>query len=307
MKNLLLSVDGDNVLHQAYYGNKSDARPNGIRINGVVTFFMSLNKILRRGYYDHIFIGWDIQSIHTKRHKILEPHGLIYKGNRTENLTPEQIERRKDIHEQKVLVLELLRACGIPHYVSPVDEGDESDDIVASIAYATPLRCHIATDDKDMYQAISKTVKILNPYKGLVDEVNCIDIFGVDPDKVVDYLTLIGDSSDNLPGIDGCGPKTAIKWLETYGDLKGIVANRHELKGKGGKTLQQMKNGDLLKAVRKCVRLNYNVFPDDHPMIDTDRMHLDTIRAYIKRNEDEIQEIRARLGITGKLMPELGL
>lgn len=307
MNNLLLAVDGDNVLHHAYYGNKSDARPNGIRINGLVTFFMSINKIIRRGYYDHLFIGWDIQSIHTKRHKILEPFGLVYKGSRTENLTPEQIERRKDIHEQKVLVMELLTACGIPSYVSPIKKGDESDDIIASIAHATHLDCHIASTDKDMYQSISNKVKILNPNKGLVDLVNCIDVFGVDPKKVVDYLTLIGDDSDSLPGIDGCGPKTAIQWLEKYGNLKGVVANRHELKGKGGKTLQELPNADLLKAVRKCVRLNYNVFEEGHPMLDTDRMHLDTIRSHIKRNDDEIQSILKRLGITGKIMPELGL
>lgn len=305
-KPLLLAIDGDNILHHAYYGNKSPANEKGIRINGVTTFFGMLNKLLRHDYYTHVMVAWDVHHVKTRRYSILAKYNIVYK-NREEGLTEEQIVRRKEIHEQKRLVQQFLDLLGIYQYTSPhEDKADEADDILGSISRELGMRCHIATNDKDMLQAITNDVSVLHHKTGIIDPMGCEDTFGVEPSLVVDYLTLLGDKVDNIPGIDGCGPKTAIKLLEQYGDFKGIYKNRHMLKGQVAKsfTLLECFNNDkeYLKAIRRCLRLNYRVFEKDGVELDGEVFSLEHVQFHVNKNRKAIDKLRDKLGYNGTYM-----
>lgn len=302
---LLLAVDGDNLLHNAYHGNKHfKGAKDGVAINGVVTFFGMLNKILRRGYYTHLMVAWDVKYTKTRRFSILEKHGIVYK-DRESKLNDEQIARRLDIHEQKRIVMKLLNEYGIPYYISPHEsDADEADDILASISRSAKMDVHIATTDKDLYQTINKRVSIYNTrLSKLITGVNCEDVFGVEPDKVVDYLRLLGDSSDNIPGIKGCGNKTAIKLLEEYGDFATIYANRRKLKGAVSKTFAELdanpEHKQYLLDIKKCIKLNYKIFKEDADFmsgIATQSMCLDNIKARVMKNRKQILKAKNAIG-----------
>jgi DNA polymerase I len=120
-------------------------------------------------------------------------------------------------------------------------EGVESDDLLASQAVALAREGHdvlVVSSDKDFAQIVDDRIKIMlpppsaNPKLGwrMMDAAGVVEKFGVPPAQIADYLALVGDTSDNIPGVDGVGPKTAAKWLQTYGDLEGILANAGELK-----------------------------------------------------------------------------
>lgn len=309
MEPLLLAVDGDNILHHAYHGNKSPVNEKGFRLNGVITFFGMINKMLRRGYYTHLVVAWDVHHTKTLRHKILGKHSIVYK-NREANLIPEQIERRKEIHDQKEIVKNLLTLLGIPHYTSPhEEEADEADDILATIAYGTDMAVHIATNDKDMYQTICPNVSVYNHHKGVVDWINCYTVFGVEPTQIADYLALCGDSVDNIPGVNGVGHVTAVKLLAEYGNFRGVLKARSKIKGKVGKSLEEIAAKedykDYVKTIKRCVRLNYEALDDGLIEVLVEKGSLYNISSSVKRNKKSIAKIKTGYGIEGLLMKEL--
>lgn len=310
MKNAkyLLAVDADNTLHRAYYGNPSQEKPAGVRINGVTTFFSSLNKLLRRNYYDHLVTAWDIKSTSLKRASTLMQFGIVYK-DRESGLSPEQMERRLEIHKQKILCHKLLVAMGVPSLFSDKKfDGVEADDILACIAKKVKLKqVDILTSDKDLAQLISAKIQIYNPYKkARIDEFDCSDVYGVEAHQIVDYLCLVGDSADNVPGIKGCGPKTAIKLLEQYGSLESIFYNRKHIKGAVGKTLNAQDHIPF-DILRQVLTVDTNVYKKGDPRLDPATMKISNIRNHIDENKAEITVLKECMGISGLLIPELGI
>ena len=310
MKNAkyLLAVDADNTLHRAYYGNSSNEKPMGIRINGVITFFRSINLLLRRNYYDHLFTAWDIKSSLLQRASVLAPYNIIYK-DRESGLTEEQLVRRAEIHQQKIICHKLLVAMGIPSVFSDSKvNGVEADDILATVAKKVKLKkVDILSSDKDLAQLISGKISIYNPHKKvIVDEFDCEDHYGVPPEQVVDYLCLVGDDADNIPGIKGCGPKTALKLLDTYGSLEDIVSNMKHIKGAVGNVLR---SGDHLpiEVLREVITVNTEVYKKGDPRLNPDTMNLELIREHIQNNRDVIEGLKQSVGLEGDLMPELGI
>ena len=307
-KSYLLAVDGDNALHRAYYGNPSTEKPMGYRINGVITFFRSINKMLRRNYYNHLAVAWDIRSTLLKRADILEPYGVIYK-DRESGLSPEQLVRRKEIHEQKIMCHNLLNAMGVPSLISPKKTGGyEADDILATLA----KRCKVSlvdilTTDKDLAQILSRKISIMNPAKNKrITAMDCEDFFGVEPDSIVDLLCLLGDSSDNVPGIKGCGPVTALKLLQQYGSLEEILLNKQHIKGSVGKTLV---SGDHipLDVIRSVIEVDCKVYKKGDTRLDPVTMSFDTIQENIDSNLEEIKKLKESLGIEGDLLAEFNI
>ena len=310
MKNAryLLAVDADNTLHRAYYGNSSTDAPKGIRINGVITFFRSINLLLRRNYYDHLLTAWDIKSSMLKRATLLSPYGIIYK-DRESGLTAEQLQRRKEIHEQKIICHKILVAMGIPSLFSDKKtNGVEADDILATVAKRVRLKqVDILTSDKDLAQLIDQKISIYNPHKKTrVTEFDCDEVYGVEAHLIVDYLALLGDSADNVPGIKGCGHKTAIKLLEEYGDLDSILLNAEHIKGSVGKTLKAQDHLPI-DVLREVLTVNTKVYKKDDPRLDPKTMSLELIKEHIESNRSVIEEIKDSVGIEGDLIPELGI
>ena len=116
--------------------------------------------------------------------------------------------------------------------------GVEADDVIGTLAEQArqkKLNTVISTGDKDMTQLVCESVSVVNTMSGeLLDESGVIKKFGVDPDHITDYLALIGDKSDNVPGVDKVGPKTAVKWLQEYSDIEGVINNAESIGGKVG-------------------------------------------------------------------------
>jgi DNA polymerase-1 len=133
----------------------------------------------------------------------------------------------------------VIRALGLP--LLCVD-GVEADDVIGTLATratALGLRTLVATSDKDMAQLVDDHVTLVNTMtKSYIDSQGVIDKFGVRADQIIDYLALVGDSVDNIPGIQGVGPKTAAKWLQQYGLLDQVIAHAGEIKGKVGDNLR---------------------------------------------------------------------
>src|SRR5256886_6702440 len=149
-------------------------------------------------------------------------------------------ELQQDFDRSVERIAQLLAAFGVPLVGV---EGYEADDVIGTLAThaaGAGFRVVIVSGDKDFYQLIGPNVVLLNPGRGgpaaveeqWVDESNASERLGVPPARVVDYLALVGDSSDNIPGVKGVGDKTALELIQAYGDLDGILARAAEIPGK---------------------------------------------------------------------------
>lgn len=151
-------------------------------------------------------------------------------------------------------LLELLRAMGLPLLIM---EGVEADDVIGTLAHQAELQrlpVIISTGDKDMAQLVSQHVTLINTMTNqTLDEAGVKEKFGVTPAQIIDYLTLVGDTSDNIPGVPKCGPKTAVKWLDHYHTLDALVADAHAISGKIGDYLRQ--SLDQLPLSKKLVTI----------------------------------------------------
>ncbi len=222
----LILVDGSSYLYRAYHAlpplTTSAGRPTGA-VYGVVNM---LKKLLREHQPTRMAVVFDAKG-KTFREDIYPQ----YKANR-----PPMPE---DLAAQVEPLHALVRALGLPLVVEP---GVEADDVIATLARRAVQqgqRVLISTGDKDLAQLVNDHITLVNTMTDTVlDRQGVIEKFGVPPELIVDYLALMGDKIDNVPGVDGVGPKTAVKWLAAYGSLQGIMDNADEFKGKAGENLR---------------------------------------------------------------------
>ena len=139
-------------------------------------------------------------------------------------------------------------------------EGIEADDVIGTLAVAARqqgFKVIVSTGDKDMAQLVDDHTFLVNTMKNeILDREGVIKKFGVPPERIIDYLSLIGDTSDNIPGVSKVGPKTAVKWLSQYGSLKDIIENAASIKGVVGENLRQ--SLEWLPQARTLVTINSN-------------------------------------------------
>ncbi len=144
-----------------------------------------------------------------------------------------------DLRAQVEPMLSLVGALGLP--ILRID-GVEADDVIGTLALqaaAAGMDVIISTGDKDMAQLVNPNVKLVNTMtNSTLDEAGVLAKFGVRPNQIIDYLALVGDSVDNIPGVEKCGPKTAAKWLSEHQDLDTVIANAHSIGGKIGENLR---------------------------------------------------------------------
>ncbi len=223
---LLLLIDGSSYLYRAFHAlpplTNSRGQPTGA-IYGVINM---LRTLLRDYDPDYVAVVFDAKG-KTFRDELFEQ----YKAHRPP--MPEELQAQVEpLHE-------LVRAMGLPCLVV---EGVEADDVIGTLtqqARAAGLRTVISTGDKDMAQLVDEDVTLVNTMSNTtLDSQGVEEKFGVRPRQIVDYLALIGDSADNIPGIPGVGPKTAAKWLRQYGNLDELVAHADDIKGKIGDKLR---------------------------------------------------------------------
>ena len=250
-KEKLLLVDGSSYLYRAFHAlpdlRSSDGRPTGA-IYGVLNMLQRLIKSERPDYLSVIF---DTPA-KTFRHDIFP----AYKANRQK--TPEDlIAQIEPLHQ-------LIINLGLP--LIAVD-GVEADDVIGTLALEADkkgIKTLIATGDKDMAQLVTENIHLIDTMKDLrMGPAEVKEKFGIQPDRFIDYLTLAGDTSDNIPGVEKVGPKTAIKWINEYGSLDGVIQNADQIKGKIGENLNAaLDRLDLFKTLVtiKCdVQMDSNI------------------------------------------------
>lgn len=232
--NKLLIIDGSSVMFRAYHAIPELTNSKGTPTNAVYGFIMTVRKLLRAVEPDYVAVAFDLKGP-THRTEIYED----YKANRQE--TPETLV------EQIPLIKEAARGLSIPILEL---EGYEADDIIGTVTKSFEGEggtVVIATGDKDMFQLVTDKVTVLNHANDKTytsEEV--MEKMGVGPGHIIDLLGFAGDSSDNIPGVPGIGPKTAAKLIAAYGTMEEIYDNVEDLKGKQRERLVDNKDQALL-------------------------------------------------------------
>lgn len=225
-KKRLILVDGASYLYRAFHAMPHLANSSGQPTGAVYGVTNMVKKLLADEAPSHMAVIFDAPG-KTFRHEMYSE----YKANRP--------PMPSDMRTQIDYVHEIIKALGIPLLQ---ESGVEADDVIGTLTtQATKARLDVlvSTGDKDLAQLVNKRVMLVDTMKGVTYDIDgVIEKYGVAPERIVDYLALIGDTSDNVPGVNKVGPKTAVKWLEQYGSLDGIVAAADEIKGKVGENLR---------------------------------------------------------------------
>ena len=274
-KEKLLLVDGSSYLYRAFHAlpdlRSSDGRPTGA-IYGVLNM---LQKLIKSERPDYLSVVFDT-PVKTFRHDIFPE----YKANRQK--TPEDLIAQIEPLHQAIINL------GLP--LIAVD-GVEADDVIGTLAMEAEkknIKTLIATGDKDMAQLVTENIHLIDTMKDIrMGPREVLEKFGILPERFIDYLTLAGDTSDNIPGVEKVGPKTAIKWINEYGSLEGVIQNADQIKGKIGDNLNAAL--DQLDLFKTLVTIKCDV--------QTDSNFSDLIIG--ESNEDLLHEQLSDLGLHG--------
>ena len=244
-KKLLVLIDGSSYLHRAFHAlpplTTSKGEPTGA-IYGVINM---IRKTLSDHKPDYIAVVFDAKGKNFRHEMYPE-----YKANRP--------PMEEDLKIQVKPLHEIIRAMGLPLLIL---DGVEADDVIGTIAREAAKKetaTLISTGDKDMAQLVEPDITLVNTMSSTtMDEAGVKTKFGVEPKQIVDYLTLVGDTSDNISGVSGVGPKTAVKWLEEYGTLINIIEHKDMIKGKVGDNLRA--SLDRLPLVSQLVTIRDNL------------------------------------------------
>jgi DNA polymerase-1 len=224
----LVLVDGSSYLFRAYHARGVNlSSPDGRPTHVIYIALNMLSKLINDEQPDLIGVIFDAKG-KTFRNDIYPQ----YKANRP--------PMPDDLREQIEPLHELIKARGLPLICV---EGVEADDIIGTMsreATEQGYRVVISTGDKDMAQLVNANVTLINTMNNhFMDEAGVVEKFQVRPDQIIDYLALMGDSSDNIPGVPKVGPKTAAKWIAEYGDLDAVIAHADDIPGKVGENLRE--------------------------------------------------------------------
>ncbi|PRY04789.1 DNA polymerase I [Paraburkholderia sp. BL25I1N1] len=246
----LLLVDGSSYLYRAYHAmpdlRSPDGNPTGA-LYGMINMLRRMRKEVTAEYSACVFDA--------KGKTFRDDWYPDYKANRPS--MPDDLSRQiEPIHVA-------VRALGWPLLMI---DGVEADDVIGTLSTEAEKRgmnVIVSTGDKDLAQLVSDHVTLINTMTNeTLDRAGVLAKFGVPPERIVDYLSLIGDTVDNVPGVEKCGPKTAIKWLTQFDSLDGIVAHADEIKGAVGDNLRRAL--DFLPMARKLVTVERNCDMTDH-------------------------------------------
>ncbi len=245
----LLLIDGHSVAYRAFFALPVEnfSTQTGQHTNGVFGFTSMLINVLRDEAPTHIGVAFDV-SRQTFRSELYTE----YKATRS--ATPDEFKGQLD------LVKEVLKALNIPYVDKPGFEADDVIGTLATQAEAQGFDVLICTGDRDAFQLVTENVTVLYPRKGVSDLARMTpavveEKYFATPARYPDLAALVGETSDNLPGVPGVGPKTAAKWLETYGSLEELVAHAGELKGKAATEFQARTESVLLnRQINALVR-----------------------------------------------------
>ncbi len=247
----LVLVDGSSYLFRAYHAlpplTAADGTPTGA-VHGVLNM---LNKLLREQDTEHFAVVFDAPG-KTFRDELYAE----YKSNRP--------PMPDDLREQIQPILDAVEGMGLPLLRI---EGVEADDVIGTLcrrAADSGMQVVVSTSDKDIAQLVSANITLVNTMSDTVlDHEGVVAKFGVKPEQMIDYLALVGDSSDNIPGVPKVGPKTAAKWLGQYDSVDGIIEHAEDIKGKVGESLRE--NIDQLRLSQQLATIRLDVELEHEP------------------------------------------
>lgn len=223
----LVLVDGSSYLFRAYHGLPQLTSPSGHPTGAIYGVLNMLRKLLKDEQPDRVAVVFDAKG-KTFRNDIYPE----YKANRP--------PMPDDLRVQIEPLHQIIEAQGLPLIVVP---GVEADDVIGTMSQQASEQGYqvlISTGDKDMAQLVNANVSLINTMNNhFMDEASVAEKFQVKADQIIDYLALMGDSSDNIPGVPKVGPKTAAKWIGEFGSLQGVMENAADFKGKIGEYLRE--------------------------------------------------------------------
>ncbi len=273
----LLLVDGSSYLYRAFHA-LPDLRTGSGEPTGAIRGVLSMLRVLEADYKS------DFRAV------VFDAKGKTFRDDWYPEYKAHRPSMPEDLVAQIEPLHECIRAAGWPLLMI---DGVEADDVIGTLsqqASAAGIDCVISTGDKDLAQLVNRHVKLVNTMSNeVLDEAGVKAKFGVDPARIVDYLALVGDTSDGVPGVAKVGPKTAVKWLDAYGSLDAIVAHANEIGGAVGENLR--KHLDFLPLGVKLVTVVCDV-----PLPQTV-----TELAPRTADKDKLSELYARLEFKGWL------
>ncbi|MCZ6804374.1 MAG: DNA polymerase I [Proteobacteria bacterium] len=266
----MVLVDGSYYLFRAYHAIRGLSNAKGEPSGAIYGVINMIKKHLTEGGPDYFAIIFDAKG-KTFRHDLYQD----YKANRPP-MPDDLVCQIQPLHD-------LIRALGIPLLMI---EGVEADDVLATLsrqAAASGIKTLVATGDKDLAQMVNDRIHLINTMNDvMLDTAGVENKFGIPPERIIDYLTLVGDSVDNVPGVPKVGPKTAVKWLTEYGSLDEVIAHADDIKGKVGENLREFM--PQIPLSRELVTLKYDVdleyAPEDLIITAPDNSTLKEIYSY---------------------------
>jgi DNA polymerase-1 len=263
-KTTLYLVDGSSYLYRAFHALPNLTNSHGEPTGALLGVANMLRRLINEDQPKHIAVVFDAKGP-TFRHELYPE----YKANRP--------PMPQELRTQVEAILNITKLLGLP--LLQVD-GVEADDVIgtlARLAEESGMDCVISTGDKDMAQLVSERTTLTNTMTDTdLDRAGVRKVFDVDPEQFVDFLALTGDKSDNIPGVEKCGPKTAAKWLNDWGSLDEIIAHADEIGGKIGENLRaaldQLPLSRELATIRRDLDLGCQ--PGELLRAETDRQAL---------------------------------
>ncbi|MBI5793281.1 MAG: DNA polymerase I [Rhodocyclales bacterium] len=223
----LLLVDGSSYLYRAFHALPDLRTANG-QPTGAIRGVLSMLRVLEADYKS------DFRAV------VFDAKGKTFRDDWYPEYKAHRPSMPEDLVAQIEPLHECIRAAGWPLLMI---DGVEADDVIGTLsrqAAQAGIDCVISTGDKDLTQLVNPRVRLVNTMSNeVLDEAGVKAKFGVPPERIIDYLALVGDTSDGIPGVPKVGPKTAVKWLEAWGSLDAIVAHAAEIGGAVGENLRQ--------------------------------------------------------------------
>ncbi|OGT45971.1 MAG: DNA polymerase I [Gammaproteobacteria bacterium RIFCSPHIGHO2_12_FULL_41_20] len=249
--NMLILVDGSSYLYRAFHALPPLTNAQGFPTGAIYGVTSMIQRLLAEYDPEYIAIVFDAKG-KTFRDELFDD----YKAHRAA-MPDDLIRQIEPTHN-------IIRAMGLPLLIV---DGVEADDVIGTLAKQADnqqLTTLISTGDKDLAQLVNERITLVNTMtNNTLTPLSVEEKFGVPPYRIIDYLTLIGDTSDNIPGIPQVGPKTAVKWLKEYGSLDAIVANADKISGKVGENLRanltQLPLAKSLVAIKTDVKLPMDI------------------------------------------------
>jgi DNA polymerase I len=252
-KKLLVLVDGSSYLFRAFHALPPLTNSSGQPTGAVVGVINMLRKLMADENPDYIGVVFDAPG-KTFRDKIYAE----YKAHRP--------PMPDDLRDQIEPLHAIIRAMGMPLVIEPNVEADDVIGTLAVEAQKAGMRTLVSTSDKDLAQLVNDDITLVNTMSDtLTDTDGVVERFGVRADQIIDYLALVGDSSDNIPGVHKCGPKTAAKWLAEYDNIDTLVEHADEIKGKIGEYLREAIGNGQLEMSRDLTRIRTDLELHEKP------------------------------------------